>query len=138
MNLLASHLILKLALADAAIILECEQDIEPRELSRLFVVLPLLRLEYERMRVAPARKNINAELFKKGHEFGYGAIPRRPVFLLQWHIRVISDNNVSRTTSRCLSSVTYSSKISLRSDSTRACCQIGCCAKSLSAVANVV
>lgn len=44
----------------------------------------------------------------------------------------------ARTISRCFSSVTYSSKTSLRSASIRAVCHMGCCAKSLSAVVNVV
>ena len=43
-----------------------------------------------------------------------------------------------RTISRCFSSEICSSNINLLSDSILACCQIGCWAKSLSTVGNVV
>jgi hypothetical protein len=82
-DLLTPHLILKLALTNPAIILECEQDIKPRELLQLFVILPVVRLQHERMGAAPAREDINAKLFKKRHELRYGTVPRRPVFLLE-------------------------------------------------------
>ncbi len=140
LNLRPPHLFIVLPFSDSTIILKSKKNIKTGQLAQLRIGTPFFRIDNAFIGFTPSGKNVNIQFFKEADYFRDSSSARSSSFVLENR----SDETLfffrlrmRRTTSRSLSSVTYSSKISLRSDSILACCQIGCCEKSLSAVRNV-